>query len=118
MKSVIFLTGFAICTVLGNLFFKRSAGEVVSLGLSLDTLHLLARSGNAWLGVLFYGLAAAFWLLALTVTPLNIAVSISACVYVLVVLLAFFLFNEAIPPARWAGMALVFLGLIIIGRSL
>ncbi|MEK9970347.1 MAG: EamA family transporter [Ferrovibrio sp.] len=118
MKSAIFLTCFVTCTLLGNLFFKRSAGEIASLGIGYDTLGILLRSGNAWFGVFFYGLAAAFWLLSLTVTPLNIAVSISACVYVLVVLLAFFFFNEAIPPARWAGMGLVFLGLIVIGSSL
>jgi drug/metabolite transporter (DMT)-like permease len=118
MKSAIFLTCFVICTLLGNLFFKRGAGEVVPLTLSLDTLLVLLRSSNVWLGVIFYGMAAAFWLLSLAVTPLNIAISISACVYVLVVLLAFFFFNEAIPPTRWAGMALIFAGLIFIGSSL
>lgn len=118
MKSAIFLSCFVVCTLLGNLFFKRSAGEIIPLSLNVDTLIVLLRSSNAWLGVVFYGLAAAFWLLSLAVTPLNIAISVSACVYVLVVLLAFFFFNEPIPPARWAGMALIFTGLIFIGSSL
>ncbi|MCW0234578.1 MAG: EamA family transporter [Ferrovibrio sp.] len=117
MKGAGLLLGFAVCTLLGNFFFKRGAGEIASLAFGWDMAGVVVKSANAWAGALFYGFAAAFWFLALSVVPMNLAITVSACVYVFVVLLAFFIFREPIPLMRWAGIGLIFVGIVFVGRT-
>ncbi len=118
MKGILLLGGFILFTLLGNFFFKRGAGEISSMAFGLDMALTTLRSGNAWFGGVFYATAAVCWFLALSVIPLNIAITVSACIYILVVLLAFIFFREPIPPMRWVGICLVFAGLVVVGRTL
>lgn len=116
MKSVMFLTVFLVFTIGGNIFLKRGADEI-ELAWKKEVLSHVVTSPNVILGVMSYGLAAVFWFISLSLTPLNIAISVSACAYVMVVLVAFLLFQEPIPPVRWIGIGMIASGLIIIGRS-
>ena len=118
MKSAFLLTGFVIFTLLGNYFFKRGAGEVAPLSFDLDKLVAAICTLSVWGGITFYGLAAIFWFASLTTVPLNLAITVSACIYVVVILMAFVIFQEPIPPMRWTGIALIFTGLVIVGRTL
>lgn len=118
MNGIIALAAFVVLTVFGNLFLKRGALELSPLGFNVDTLIAAVKSGNVWLGVVLYSFAAVSWFVSLSLVPLNLAITVSACIYVLVVLMAFFIFQEAIPPLRWTGIAIVFSGLIVIGRTL
>ena len=69
------------------------------------------------IGAALYFAAAIAWFASLSMVPLNIAISVSAFVYVGVVLLAYLAFHEPIPLARWAGIALIALGMFVIGRT-
>lgn len=118
MKGMLILAGFVVFTIAGNFFFKRGATELMPLVMSLETIMMALRSPSVWLGVIFYGLASVFWFVALSLVPMNLAITVSSCIYVLVVLMAFFIFQEHIPPARWVGIAIIFSGLIVVGRTL
>lgn len=118
MKGALLLAGFIVFTLLGNLCFKRGSAEIASMPMGFEMALTVLRSTDAWLGGSFYAIAAACWFLALSMVPLNIAITVSACVYILVVLLAFLFFKEPIPPMRWVGIGLVFTGLVFVGRTL
>ncbi len=116
-KSVASLSLFLVGTVLANYFFKSGAMTMGPLSFSFDTLLRAVTTPAVIAGVVMYGLAAVAWFVALSLVPLNIAVSVSALVYVFVILLALLIFKETIPLDRWAGIALVTLGMLLIGRT-
>lgn len=118
MKGAALLAGFVLFTLLGNYFFKRGAMELAPISLSAETLRHAIGSANVWFGGMCYALAAVLWFVSLSLVPLNLAITVSACVYVIVVLMAALIFHEPMPPARWAGMAMIFAGLIVVGRTL
>lgn len=118
MKGAFMLAGFVVLTLLGNYFFKRGAMEMAPISLSAASLKAAFASFNVWAGAAFYGLAAVFWFVSLSLVPLNIAITVSACIYVVVVLMAAIIFGEPMPMVRWAGIGLVFAGLVTIGRTL
>lgn len=118
MKGVAALAAFVVLTLLGNFYFKRGAMELSPLSMSVATLQQALQSANVWLGALCYGMAAVCWFVALSLVPLHLAITVSASVYIIVVLMAAFVFHEFVPVARWIGVAIVFTGLFVIGRTL
>jgi len=69
------------------------------------------------LGLLFYVLAASLWLVVLSRVPLSLAYPMVALGYVIVVFLSWFVLKEVVPPTRWLGLAVICLGVILVGKS-
>ena len=74
-------------------------------------------SGWTWLGVLTYILSFASWLYVLRHLPLSVAYGLITIVQVLVPLGARLFLGETISLQRWAGIALVLCGTIIVAQS-
>jgi len=117
VKSIVFLSIFFVCTVLANFFFKHGALAIAPVSFSLETVRAALMSPPVLLGAALYFAAAVAWIVSLSMVPLNIAISVSAFVYVGVVLVAWLAFHEPIPLVRWAGIALIALGMLVVGRT-
>lgn len=74
-------------------------------------------SGWTWLGILTYILSFASWLYVLRHLPLSVAYGLITIVQVLVPLGARLFLGESISVQRWAGIALVLCGTIIVAQS-
>ena len=111
----IIVTGLLIvasmaCTVAGNLLLKLGSGEP---GVSpIWPLSLL--NWKTFLGALVFCCAMIFYIMVLKRTSLNLAQSIFATQFVLVILAAFFVLGESIGPYRWFGIGLIAAGLFVI----
>lgn len=116
-KGVIFLSIFFVCTLFANFFFKQGALSVGPLTLSMETLVAALSNPAVLIGTVLYIVAAVAWFVSLSIVPLNIAVSVSTFLYVGIVFMAYLAFHEAIPPARWAGIALIAIGMYVVGRT-
>lgn len=98
------------CTVIGNLLLKLGSGESgVSSIWPLNLLNLKTFSG-----ALVFCCAMVFYIMVLKRTSLNLAQSIFATQFVLVILAAYFILGEAIGPYRWFGIGLIAAGLFVI----
>jgi len=64
-----------------------------------------------------YVLGAAVWLIVLSRVPLSLAYPSLAVSYVLTALLAWTLLGEHISGLRWAGIATICMGVVLISRS-
>jgi drug/metabolite transporter (DMT)-like permease len=117
MRGTIFLSVFVIATVLANFFFKCGAQALGPMTLTSRTLTGALNSPFVLAGVALYSVAAVTWIVALSIVPLNIAISVSAFVYVGIVLMAALVFGEMIPPMRWAGIGFIFLGMAVIAST-
>jgi multidrug transporter EmrE-like cation transporter len=65
------------------------------------------------ISVIFYGFAALLWMVALLKVDLMVAYPSLSVTYVLIALISTGLFNEQITSRRWAGMALIVAGVIV-----
>ncbi len=70
-----------------------------------------------WVGLVLFGISAFFWLVVLSRVPLSIAYPLVGVSYILVVLMAKLVLHESVPALRWIGVAVVALGVAVIGAS-
>ena len=64
-------------------------------------------------GLACFAAAAVTWMVALAGIELSVAYPSMSIIYVATALVGRFLFAERIPPRRWAGIALVVVGVVI-----
>ena len=85
-----------------------------------DLFHFFFRAfttGTVWLGI---GLLLAYfiaYLVVLSWADYSYVQPASAASYVLIAVLAHFILHEGISPTRWAGVALICLGVLAVGHT-
>ncbi len=100
---------YLACSVYGHVGFKLATQQDADFGL-WKTLF------SAWgvTATLAWGLSAVLWILILSKSTLLVANTTSSLSYALIVMAAALFFKEAITPAQWAGVALVFAGIYLV----
>jgi drug/metabolite transporter (DMT)-like permease len=111
MKLVIGFTVMIACTVAANLLMKLGA-ESPAAERFFGSVSWMSIAGFGAFGC---ALMVYAWLLPLV--PLNVAQSLAAAQFVAVVLASSFMLAEAIPPLRWVGIALIVIGILIVGST-
>jgi drug/metabolite transporter (DMT)-like permease len=74
-------------------------------------------NGWIWLAIGAIITSLLSWMYALKTVPLTIAFNLAAIIHVLVPLASWLFLGEQISLTRWAGITLVFLGVLIIARE-
>ncbi len=100
-------------TVVGNLLLKTGSGKN-GVG-SIWPFSMLNM--QTFLGALAFGMAMLFYLMVLKRTSLNLAQSIFALQFVLVIFAAHWVLGESIGLYRWVGIALIAAGLFVVAVS-
>lgn len=101
------------CGFLGaiaQLFLKIGAGRIDGTLASIISWPLI-------FGLFFYGIATIFFIIALKHGEVTILYPIIATSYVWVSIFSLYFLNENITAAKWAGDALIILGVGMIGYS-
>lgn len=113
--SYVYLASACVAMIAaGQLLFKLTANSLQGpgfLGANPRALTLL------FVALAIYGVATIAWILVLRQAPLNRVYPLMALSFVLVPLGSHFLLGETITPQYWTGVALLIVGLILIGRS-
>ena len=85
-----------------------------------DLAHVAARvaaTSAIWLGVALQLLFFAAYLLVLSWADYSFVQPASSVAYGFVALLSVFVLGEGVSPLRWAGIAIICLGVFIVGRT-
>lgn len=77
----------------------------------------MLRNGRLLAGMGLYAVSAAGWLYGLARVDLSYAYPLLAANLVLVALGARLVLREPVPPLRWAGIALISLGIVLVAAS-
>jgi len=109
----VFILAAMLCTVAGNLLLKTG----VSLPGVASVWPLNLLNGRTMLGALSFVLAMVFYMMVLKRMSLNLAQSIFALQFVLVIVAANVILHEPISMQRWFGIALIASGLFVISLS-
>jgi drug/metabolite transporter (DMT)-like permease len=107
-----------VCVVMiaaGQLLFKLATNAMKAPGLA----GLLNGRALAFLFValVVYGAATLAWVWVLRQAPLNRVYPFMALAFVLVPLGSRLVLGEPLAPQYWAGVALLVVGLVLIGRT-
>ncbi|HZY48953.1 MAG TPA: EamA family transporter [Devosia sp.] len=98
----------------GQLLFKVAADDVRNeAGVLAMTVRLFAVPAM-WGAVILYGITILAWVWVLRTTPLSVAYSAVALVFVLVPALAVWLFREPLTPQFALGAGLIVLGVVLV----
>jgi len=91
--------------------FAFSAQNVVPIGWGIATQpHILC-------GLACYVVSVAVWILALSRVEVSIAYPMLSIGYVVNAIAAWYLFGEAVTMTRFAGIAIIVLGVFVVARS-
>lgn len=111
MKTIVMFLAMVSCTVIANLLLKTgaTADEVRQSGLA----GLL--NWRVGVGLVAFAAAALIYLLLLRSIPLNVAQSFMAAQFIAIILASAVVLSEPIGPGQWVGIALIALGIAVVG---
>ncbi len=120
MLKPFLLVAIAICfSVSGELLLKSGMNQigVVTLSGLMPTLGRMLTHPRILTGFGLFGLGAMFWLAALSRVNLSWAYPMLSLGYILILLFSMLILKETVSPLRWAGVALICSGVILVFRS-
>jgi small multidrug resistance pump len=103
------LGGAIVTSLLGQTLLKAGAGGTTLLAQLLDWRTLV--------GLLLYGGAAFFYIVALRRIPLSVALPCTAISYVAAALIGHFAFGEALTARHLGGLALIVGGVVLLAAG-
>jgi drug/metabolite transporter (DMT)-like permease len=118
MKGNLVINGIYIlasmtCTVVGNLLLKTGVQYPgISTVWPLNLLNV-----RTMLGAMSFSFAMIFYMMVLKRTTLNLAQSIFALQFVLVIIAANVILHEPIGGQRWLGIGLIAVGLFVVSLT-
>ncbi len=68
-------------------------------------------------GLACYAISVVVWIVALSRVEVSVAYPMLSLGYVINALLAWWLFGEAVSPARWAGICIILVGVAVVAHS-
>jgi drug/metabolite transporter (DMT)-like permease len=109
----LFIIASMACTVVGNLLLKTGVQQPgVSTVWPISLLNMRTA-----LGAVTFCFAMVFYMMVLKRTALNLAQSIFALQFVLVIIAANVILHEPIGIQRWLGIGLITAGLFVISLT-
>ena len=125
-RSSLISAGLLIVSVVlattGQLTLKAAMDSIGRIGTAQvadagQTLVKAMKEPLLWIGLTLFVLSAVFWLVVLSRVNLSVAYPLVGVSYIVIVGLSRFIFNEHVPTLRWMGVALIALGIALVGLS-
>ena len=124
LKTFLMILVMIIAGPLGNLMLAKgmkNIGKVTTrISSPAELAHVLARilsSGTIWLGIALLLTFFVAYMLVLSWADYSYVQPASAIAYGVVALLATLLLGEVVSPLRWAGIAVICLGVFVVGHT-
>jgi drug/metabolite transporter (DMT)-like permease len=120
MLIALILTSVTLAAA-AQLTLKHGMNQVTAntgeLHLSSASLKDVATTPAVWAGLVLFGLSAFVWLAVLSRASLSFAYPFASITYVLILLADRFILDQRIPPLRWAGVACIVLGILLVAQT-
>lgn len=109
-------TGVAGQTVIKLGVSQPGAADSANGGL-LSLVTLILKSPLVLLGLALYGVGALAWIATLSRVDLSVAYPFLALNFVLITVVSRLFLGESVPLLRWAGIAVIVVGILLVARS-
>jgi len=121
-KTYLLIAFIAVFAPLGNVLLGKGMQNVGSArnwapSEILQILERISTSGYIWLGIASLLTFFVAYMLVLTWADYSYVQPSSSFAYVVTGLLSYLLLGEKITPLRWLGIAVICLGVFVVGRT-
>jgi len=122
IKSILLILLSIGIAVGGQLLLKIGLNKIGDIGINsigaLGQFFLsIIKSPMVMAGLFCYVISAAIWLIVLSAVDLSFAYPFIGLTYVLILVLSKFVLKEDVNPIRWAGAAIITIGVVVISRG-
>jgi len=121
---VVFILVSVVLAAVAQLTLKHGMTEVTNHGKvpldlkdPLGTLRRVAATPAVWGGLALFVASAAAWLVVLSRASLSFAYPFVSLTYALILVFDRFVLGESVSPLRWAGVALIMAGIVLVSRT-
>lgn len=121
-KTAVLLLVMVLFGSTGDILLSKGMKQFGAI--NVTSAHSLAAgfvytitNGTIWLGIGCWFFYFVCYLLVLSWADYSFVLPVLASGYVTVALLGHFVLHEAVPPARWVGIAIICLGVALVGRT-
>ena len=121
-KTYVLLFLLVLLGSVGNTILSKGMKDAGDLDISrlsaieAGAVHVLT-SGTIWLGIVLMLAFMVCHMLVLSWADYSFVMPFSAIAYALVPLLGYLFLHEQVSAARWTGIVLIFLGVLLINRT-
>ncbi len=121
-KAFILIVASVMVGTVGQLCIKAAMVRLGPVAFStppeiINSGWLILRQPLIWVALPLYGAGFIIWAVALSRLQLSFAYPLLAIGYLINPLAAVFFFNESISLMRGAGILIIMVGIILVGRS-
>jgi multidrug transporter EmrE-like cation transporter len=121
-KSILLILISISIAVGGQILLKIGMNRIGNINVnsmsSLGHLFLgVVKSPIVLVGLFMYVISAAIWLVVISAVDLSFAYPFIGLTYVLILIVSKFILKESVNPIRWAGAAIITIGVVVISRG-
>src|SRR5215813_4956881 len=121
LKTLIMVLSMVICANLGDLMLKRGMSQIGAVQLSLagisHAFRLTMENGAIWIGIFFLSGFMLSYMTVLSWADYSYVMPVGAFGYAMLTFLAVTFLGETVTPRRWAGVALICIGVLLVGQT-
>ena len=121
IKTLVMVLAMVVCANAGDLMLKRGMSQIGAVRLTVSGLgqafRLTVTSGTIWVGILFLTGFMLSYMMVLSWADYSYVMPAGAFGYALLTLLAVVFLHEAVSPRRWVGVALICVGVLLVGQT-
>lgn len=121
IKTLVMILAMVVCANAGDLFLKHGMSRIGGVQLTAAGLQhafvMTVTSGPIWLGILFLTGFMVSYMTALSWADYSYVMPAGAFGYATLSLFAVIFLGEMVSPRRWFGIALICVGVLLVGQT-
>ena len=122
LKTQLMILIMILAGPLGNTMLSKGMKSIGAVSFSsvsvvLETLGRILSSGTIWLGIALMITFFVAYSLVLSWADYSYVQPASAMAYAVVAVLGVVVLHESVSPVRWLGIAVICLGVFVVGRT-
>jgi drug/metabolite transporter (DMT)-like permease len=122
LKTYFLIAVMVIAGPLGNVLLGKGMKHIGAMAIwpPLQLLHTglnIFTSGSIWSGIASLVTFFIAYMLVLSLADYSFVQPASSLAYGMVALLGYLMLDERVSPLRWAGIAVICLGVFVVGRT-
>ena len=121
LKTLVMVCAMVLCANAGDLLLKRGMQQIGAVELSLQGIAhaflMTVTNGTLWLGIFFLCGFMLSYMTVLSWADYSYVMPAGAFGYALLTFFAVIFLHEAVSPRRWVGVALICVGVLLVGQT-
>ena len=121
IKTLVMVLAMVVCANAGDLLLKRGMTEIGAVTITASGVShafwMTVTSPTIWAGIIFLIGFMVSYMTVLSWADYSYVMPAGAFGYAILTLLAVVFLHESVSPKRWVGVALICVGVLLVGQT-